>query len=679
MESNTENSELEAATRALKARMARAASLHLKQVDARTSIVLQEAGVLKRGVTHFSIPAEVLEILTNISHPLRIPVSPGPFIFYKDTTNPNQQYVLDIVSVLLSAHVTSRSAAISHLELMATSESPKLTPKTKKILQIKGGEVINENPEVWQPAALEVHDVIADDLFYQLAAVEQSLEQHFEDGLRDYFPKILRPSISSLEALELRLVKPSEQKTEMATLLSECANRNSLQEACNEYLRIAGFLPFAEDYSLAQMVKLWRERHNTQVNIWEVLWHWADETRSGLARYHVSMTFLSNPEWGVQGRERVVWQEILEIISNPADKDDSLKWQDEWTVRKELAQHYLHFLESRSPGALSEPLATFAWWLAERVGTLIGHTAEASSNLRNVAIIPEAASSDFAWKLSLPRVAPSVLAKATHLGASLWALSALNRMRAQTLEMLSPGLDEQVANRFEQNFAAVIMFGFPLKAVQPEDMVYAFETTLSESVKAWRTYREGSLGGDRANGIASMYAKLANPAEFAPALRKIYEEDEMNQMIIAFWAKSLALQDAIPEEEVWKCLTDDEWRKPAFTKIVDPALDQLFIAFSLASQSSNTVWKSGLAHLYASACEEVGDNAERRRVLFALTALSGIHTYSVSALQRLLASSQRATYLEMLTTLRNALLNDRSNPPWLTARIRAVLAATAAS
>ncbi len=677
MESDIKNSELETATRALNARMAKAASLHLEQVDARTSIVLQIAGVLKRGAAPAHLPANILEVVNEPTHSLRVPGKPGPFIFYKDPTTPSQTFVLDMVSVLLSTGISSRAAAVSHLETIARLESPNLTSKTQRLLEERRAKILDENAEIWQLAALEVHDSVAGDLLYQLAAVEQSLEAHFEEGLREYFPKVLRPSVLSLEGLELRIVKPSEQKADIATVVSACAERTDLQDACDEYLRLAGFIPLGDEYSLARVVELWQAHHSRPVNLWDILWGWADNTRSPLARYHVCILFLTKPESRSQEQERVLWQEILEIISPSSSEDDSIRWRDEWAIRKELAQHYLHFLESRTPGALGEPLACFAWWLAERVATLIGHTAEVRSRLRNVAIVPESESSDFVWKLSLPRIAPSVLATATHLGASPWALSGLNRITPQTLTTLSSGLDEQLANRFERSFLAVIMVGFPIQAAQDADMVYAFETTLSETVSAWRAYREGSTGADRANGIASMYAKLANAAEFVPALQKIYQEDETNQMAIAFWAKSLALQGALPREEVLKCLSDAEWRRPAFTKMIDPALDLLFLAFSLASNNDDKVWNARLSHLYAIACEEIGDNVERRRVLFALTALSAIHTYSVSALQRLLTGNQRATYLELLNGLRNALSSNRDHPPWLTARIRAVLAATA--
>ena len=143
--------------------------------------------------------------------------------------------------------------------------------------------------------------------------------------------------------------------------------------------------------------------------------------------------------------------------------------------------------------------------------------------------------------------------------------------------------------------------------------------------------------------------------------------------------RSLAMQGTLPREEIWKCLSDPNWRKPTFTKLVDAALEQLFLAFSLAFERNDKVWKAELSHVYASACEEAGEDPERRRVLFMFTVLSGIHTYSVSALQRLLSSTRRAIYLELFSSLRNTLLSDQGYPSWLTARIRAVLAAAGAT
>ena len=322
--------------------------------------------------------------------------SPGPLIFYRDTTKSNQQYALDTATTVLSDDVDSRLAAVTHLETIATLEPPKLVPKTKRILQERRSEILNSNPERWQPAALELYDAVRGDFLCQLEVVEQSLEEHFEDGLREYFPKVLHPSIPSLEALELKVVRPSEQKADMVAVISECADQTTLEAACDEYLRVAGFLPLGDDYSLRHMVQLWRDRHHSLINLWELLWAWADENHSPLARYHVCTIFLARPEWGAHGRERLLWEEVLEVISNPSNEDETLRWRHEWAVRRDLAQHYLHFLESRAPDACGETLATFAWWLAERVARAIGRTAEVMTNLRNVAIIPDAQNSDFA-------------------------------------------------------------------------------------------------------------------------------------------------------------------------------------------------------------------------------------------------------------------------------------------
>jgi hypothetical protein len=678
MEDDLDNSELETATRVLKARMARTACFHMDRVDARTAIALQISGAFKRGAGPASIPKDVLEIVSDATHPRRVSSTPGPLIFYRDITKSNHQYALDTSTMVLSDKVDSRLAAVTYLEGIAALEPPRLVPRTKRILQEKRADVIDPNPDRWQPAALQVYDAVRDDLLCQLDAVEQSLEQHFEDGLREYFPKVLRPSISSLEALEIKLVKPSEQVTDMMGMINACADQNTLEAACDKYQHMMGFLPLGSDYSLTRVVQLWRERHNVSINLWEQLWAWTDTTQSPLARYHVCKLFLARPGWCVQGCERLLWEEILEIISNPTNEDKTLRWRHAWTVRKELAQHYLHFLESRAPGAWSEALATFAWWLADRVAKAIGQTTEVMINLRNVAIIPDAQNSDFAWRLSLPRTMPSNLAKATHLGASPWALSILNQMTSETLVTLGPGLDQELVHRFERGLAAVIMFGYLVQPSHPADGVYAFETMLSEFVNAWRAYREDSPGAEVANAIAAMYEKLSNPGEFVPALKKICEEDHPNQMIIAQWAIALAIKGLLPREEVWKCLTDDGWRKPTFMKVTEGALDQLFLAFSLGMDRNDNTWKVGLSHLYATACEEATEDPERRRLLFMFTVLSGIHTYSVSAIQRLLAGSQRATYLDLLSSVRNGLSTSRNIPPWLTARIRAVLAVNSA-
>ena len=110
---------------------------------------------------------------------------------------------------------------------------------------------------------------------------------------------------------------------------------------------------------------------------------------------------------------------------------------------------------------------------------------------------------------------------------------------------------------------------------------------------------QDSSDAEVANAISAMYEKLSNPGEFVPALKKICKEDHPNQMIIAQWAIALAIKGLLPREEVWKCLTDDGWRKATFMKVTDSALDRLFLAFSLGMDRNDNTWKVGLFHVYA--------------------------------------------------------------------------------
>jgi hypothetical protein len=678
VESDLDMSQLETVTRVLKARMAKAACLHLSRVDARTAITLQVAGVYKKDVAADVFPAHVLEVARNTTHPLRVSGIPGPFIFYKAADAPKQQYALHMASVLLSSDVDARLAAVSHFEALASHEPQKLAPRTIRVLNEGKAEIVDLDIERWQSAALELYDAVQDDLLCQLSAAGQALEQNFEDGLREYILKVLCPALSSLEALELKLIKPSEQQSDIAKEICECANQDTLEAACDQYLRNVGYLPLGTDYSLTRVVQTWRLSHDGPADIWASLWHWADSTRSPLARYHVCTIFLEKSEWRAQGQERTLWQEIIEIVSNSSTADAGLHWRDEWSVRRELAQHYLRFLESRAPGAMAEPLASFAWWLTERVAELAGCNTEIFNNVFNAAIVSEAQNSDYAWRLSLPRTLPSVLAITTHLGASTWALSTLLRVTDSILLELNPGMDDEIAVQFEESLATLTMVGFPIRTDRSVNSVYAFESTLSELFESWCAYREGSADAKLASEIASMHVKLSNPSELVSSLQNIFEEHENNQMVVAHWAKSLALQGVLPRDAVWKYLSDPAWRKATFSKVLEPALDELFLAFSLALERNNAVWNAELSHVYASACEEI-EEPDRRGILFAFTALSGIHTYSVSALQRLLASNQRAEYMVLLSQLRNTLLNMQNSSPWLTARIRAVLAVTPAA
>ena len=107
-----------------------------------------------------------------------------------------------------------------------------------------------------------------------------------------------------------------------------------------------------------------------------------------------------------------------------------------------------------------------------------------------------------------------------------------------------------------------------------------------------------------------------------------------------------------------------------------PALEVLFIALATAQPAGGDKWNAGLPHLYADACERsVGDN-ERFELLAFFVVLSCIHSYSVSALERLLSGQRRSDLIEIAQQWKARLLDImQSASPWVAARVRAAMAA----
>lgn len=664
-----------AATRTLRARMANAACLHLDKIGARDVVALEQAGILKRGASVGGLEPIVVELLNSHEHPLRVKGAAGPFLFYKSEGLQNQQYALDVTEVVLSSDRVSRTAALDHFELLATVTEHRLSPPTAKALHRKREEILSSDDDKWQRAALELYDLLRDDLLLQLAGVEQSLEGHFDAGIKEYFPRVLRPTLHSLEALDLRFVKPSEQQAQLTDLIAECVQMRTLVEACNHYIHSAGYLPLAPQFGLGRAVKEWSAQHSQTEAPNVELWNWAACVGGALVRYHVCMAILSNSEWIDQGDTKLLWEEIVEIIASQSASSADLVWRSEWSLRRELAQHFIHFLECRAPNALGEPIACSAWWLSDRIACLVAKAPDVIASLRHAAILPEAKSSFLAWQLAAPRAVRSAFETVTVLDASPWALSLLQQVKQEELTALSPSPDDATLSIFEQGLAASVFFGPALPLSTGEHTTYGFELGLTRTVTAWSDYMNRSGGSELATTMPSLCEKLSNLNEFTEALSRIQQEDEASQMLIGTWAKTLAVQGSLPRAGVWKLLSDVSWRNEALTSIADNALESLFVAFTVGFEPIDEDWTAHLTHVYATACEAALAGSERRRVLFWFTACSGLHTYSVSGLQRLLSGSERSSYLEMLPELRTWLQMSRNAPPWLVGRIRAILSA----
>jgi hypothetical protein len=675
----TEHVSMEQGTRVLKARMAKCALLHFGKADIRTGTVLEVAGLFRRTGAPPQ-DAELTEIVLDVLHPRRVRTVAGPTLFYKHEENEQQQFAVDMRTILLNSNVRLREAARQHFVALADKTPSCLSAKTRRQLDYMREIFGLPDADKWQPVALELHDTIEQDFLCQVAGARQSIKERYEDGLRHYIPKLLRPALSVLEDLEFPFMQPSEQEDRIyAEINSLISSPMSLHDACDSYVRRVGTLPLAGRVSFVEFVKSWKDRHGISSTVSQELLNWA--VTGPVSQFYACTYFLANAQEIPEGRHEVLADGVLEIMSVDDKKNEDLSrngWF--WRLSQELAQHYMHHFATSAPGAMGEPLAIGSWWLAQRVSEVLCDDLAAASHLRDIALLPEARNSEWAWRLTNPRIVESPASVATSWNLSPWQVAILAVTQEADVDALKSVFTAPQRQALESLILKRLALWCPTNNPDGSKAIYLFETGLRPAVEKLTTLFDQSESTELLLAISRIYDELGNPDSFIEKFKDICSVDDANQLLLANAARILSLRNILPLDPIWEKLTDSKWKKEAFQKLTPIALDLLFLAFASSSHRGGDKWLAGLPHLYAHACEEIEGDAERTELLFVLTVLSCTHSYSVSALERLLSGRRRPQLLRLGREWRTQLLNStRGESPWVIAKARAVTAAISAA
>jgi hypothetical protein len=582
-----------------------------------------------------------------------------------------------MTDVLLSDHISSRVGAVKHFQQL-TSLPLNLVSRSIRLLNQVENDISSSDLKTWQAAALKLHDAIREDLLCTVAGARQAIEERYEDGIREYFPALLRPNLNSLNTLEVDILKPEGPRETSARLVLEIVdNSESFNSACAMYLETVGFLPLEGASSFSELIRLWSDRRGPLTNAWEAIWQWVNESKSLLSTYHACSYFLDTDSSIPEGKESFIWSQLLKVFDTPSDSGQNNDHTSEWKLRSELARHYLQYLEVRLPGVQGDGFARVALWLVEKIATLVNRDPATIERIRNIAIIPEAFDSEFAWRVTNPPLNQAPLNLATYGLVSVWALSLLSKITRPALGALKAGIPEETRENFEKTITNLFLRGFPLRPKTSDQIVYAFEGPVESVIDTWTAEYGESERMKFVRVINALHLKLIDPSEFSSVFKTLSDEkSEADQLLIANWTGVLAKQGILPLESVWECLSDTEWREKVFSKLPENALEMLFMAFAVSLDRGGKLWMTELPHIYARAYKDCVVDKERSDLFFGWMLLTCVHTYSVSAIESLLSGGRAESFLEHIARWRRVFIDHTKNsPPWATARSRAILAA----
>ncbi len=664
--------EIEQGKRIIKTLMTQRVLHSVNSIDARSLTVLQHNGLLDQSA-NLNASDIVVNVLSDTQHVDRIVTPPGPMLFYCENGDTVQWKVVRVVELLFNTNDHVRATALSHFFQLQKSGLCILSQQTEGILSEEREALSSNLYEKWKPAAIHIYDAIDDDFYSNLAGLRQCLSTNFDEGLKDYLPKVLMPNVSSLNALGLEISKPSDVRKDIENILSQCVDGSlTLCDACSKYYQRLGYLPFSDDLSMGQLIVKWMDLHQQSNLDSDELWLWAENTPSPLPRYHlcVALTRLSNL-LSEQQTLRLL-DEIRLIINIDNDENEDTA---QWSLWCKLAIHYTHHLEYNLPYHDGEKICNLAWWVAEQVASVTCPHRELSKQFYEDIVKPFCVASELIWDITEPHITSSSLRYATYYTKMLWSTALQCTIGLPYIKLSQHYLPEFHIESIFTALSTCFYDTFPLCMSKHDKSVYAFDNDITSIVEQWVDSIEDAKLKSGLSQLLIENKHLVEPSELLLKLSHIVDKSESDQIFISKALRVMVSLEQVSIEDVWNCVSNADWYRRSFQNLTITALAILSDAFRLILARSCEPWRSQLPHMYAYGCEITSGDVERQSMLFMETLLSSLNADTVSAIDRLVKGSQRDEFKEFITTWEQILRVTKPRAPaWVADRMRVTLA-----
>jgi hypothetical protein len=647
---------------------------HYPHIGPRTFVALRELDLLEEQADPIGTVVDV-EVLLDLDHPRNDELPPGPLLHYLTQDEKPKRMLIEIPVLLLSQLSEVRKAASARLEKMVAMGSLEVTPKTRDLLEKARNDLMSDAPNEWRPASIVLSDAFSDDVLVALQGVRQSLmsEPVFQGILNSYVPRVLNPSISSLDSIALDIRDPEKEQPKLVEIVTTVAvGATSLEDACARYFARLGYLPLAPDFALSEVVSRWIA-HHPEANAWQEVWDWARAAIGPLPRYHACSVFAVRPDLIPEGKLAELWREIISVVHVEDTESLQSTELEPWMLRQDLTRLYVRHLEAHLPGNESAGIACLSWWLAERTASILPNDPTSVEFYRKNWVTPAADRSSLIWRAASTRMGSSFLRYLTHTVGSPWATSLLALMGTNLERLALHDQPTETQTRFYDALVSCLIGSLPFSVEPSANPTYAMEYPLgATALKCGANLGEEQRGA--LEQIVSSSRTLGSAKELCEALRELAEKPLADQVAITLGLKALAYRDSTMATGVWEILSDAGWRQRVLVSVENGVMGLLLEAFGILQVQNQGQWFSLLPHYLAELCEKA-ENEERRRLLFLHVVYTSLAADSVSAVRRLLRGVNSSGYMQYVAEFREHFEGMWSSyPPWAQGRVRSLLA-----
>ena len=661
---------------AIKASMAQTAFAHLDGIDGRTALLLQCSGIMR-----MSSPMKGPEIdpalLVDKEHPLRVQSVPGPLLLHSQKGEHNHLCISDVADLLFSPSVEGRTAALAFFAELTSASPPVLDESAKALVRSSEAGLKSTDDILWRRTAIRLFDALKDDFRLNLAGTAQALQYGLNDQIAEFLTPVLRPGPSIVQQIGLTLTDPCQQQLEIASIIRDCTEANgTLADACDMYFDSVGFVPLAGHLSMGRMVAHWCQNNGTPSDISQQLWQWCRSRKSPVAEYHVLMAMLSHQEWITADGTEAVRTKITEIASlGHKEAQQPERWA-QWSLRRNLARHYLYYMECQLPRLAGETIPLLAWWLSEKVARALAPTWQHSVALDRETVQKELEHSSEMWLLAGPAHNTTPIRYATQYVSWPWQLAVLCQLGGSLEALGVADWSDELKRQLQSSLLRNVVIGYPPYQPQRQDVpALAFEQGLFETADRWCAAASIPEQEELLKFGIGIQVHMADDDKFAADLRELMDKQDTVRTCLAQALKT-RVHCGKARFLVESVLADRDWWNRVLGEL-DEALFGLLIEAVIAEQSARGGVLCGeVSHRLADWLMGNDGQPERTKALFSTLVVMCLHSGDPSALDRILRRDKKFAHGSFVEEWRIRLLAQASgfSLPWVKARIRPILA-----
>ena len=484
----------------------------------------------------------------------------------------------------------------------------------------------------------------------------------------------MRPRLRSLANLPPPVWNPIEQRDSIMAWIAEFAGQCSLEAALTEYVNRCGYIPLCNTLGAVEVVRRWTAQHPDFVVTWDYVWSWALRFGTPVAKYHAITIALQIPSVRPAGSMSQLWNEVIDVLDVREDDGTTATSGSAWRLYTELASHFARYLEALHPGQDGERVACYAWWLADRVGRILGGTEQRVRRALEGVVVPEAQFSYLRWTVARSPVMPSALRYATVWTNSVWATSLVMQLSQAVGSLPLAEIPDELRDRVGALLGEHLLTCPVANQTETCESVFAFQQDL-------RIADLCGVGGLIASDKREMLTEVVRLRENIATrnglqfrLERLLELPTYEQRLTLFFLREAVFSTYKFDDLVAKWLTQTDQAVDELQRLPESLSEIAVDALAEFQQRPSMEWAIRLPHLLAFVIERT-DNSDCFNTLWTHAVLMSINVGIVSPIQRIVSSHWRTDVLNSLGVWRDNLTDvGKHSEPWVASRIRATSA-----